>query len=90
MSEKLEGGTKDKLVIDKAVLKEAKRMQKNLTMGWVDYRKAYDMVPHSWIMEMLDIVRISPNEKILVNYSMKCWKTELTFNGKVMVQVDIN
>ena len=83
-------GTKDELVIDKAVLKEAKKMQRSLAMGWVDYRKAYDMVPHSWITEMMDTVRISPNVKRLINNSMKCWKTELSSNGKVLGQVDIN
>ena len=64
-------GIKNQLLIDTAVLKEAKKMQRNLAMGWIDYRKAYDMVPHSWITEMLDMVRISPNVKTLVNNSMQ-------------------
>ena len=28
------------------VLKEAKRTRKMLAMCWIDYRKAYDMIPH--------------------------------------------
>ena len=24
-------------------------------MVWIDYRKAYDFVPHSWILECLDM-----------------------------------
>ena len=33
-------GTKDQLLIDKAVLKDSKRRHTNLAMAWVDYRKA--------------------------------------------------
>ena len=29
------------------------RRDKNLSMAWVDYRKASDMVPHSWIIGTL-------------------------------------
>ncbi|MEM7264394.1 MAG: reverse transcriptase domain-containing protein [Pseudomonadota bacterium] len=46
-------GTKDQLIIDKAILREVKAMKRNLSMCWIDYKKAYDMVPHSWILEML-------------------------------------
>ena len=38
--------TKDQLLIDKTVLREVKRVKRNLVVGWIDYRKAYDMVPH--------------------------------------------
>ena len=40
-------GTSDQLFIDKMVLREAKSRKKNLVMGWIDYKKAYDMIPHS-------------------------------------------
>ena len=40
-------GTSNLLYIDRAVIKEVKSRYKNLAMAWVDYKKAYDMVPHS-------------------------------------------
>ena len=40
-------GTNDLLYIDKAVIKEVKSRNKNFAMAWIDYKKAYDMVPHS-------------------------------------------
>ena len=43
--------TNDLLYIDTAVIKEVKSRKKNLAMAWRDYEKAYDMVPHSWIIE---------------------------------------
>ena len=44
-------GVKDQLLINKAILKDCKKRHTNLAMAWIDYRKAYDMLPHSWIGE---------------------------------------
>lgn len=43
-------GTKDQLSIDRMVLSDCKRKHNNLAMAWVDYGKAYDTVPHSWVI----------------------------------------
>ena len=48
-------GTKDQFLIDKMVLKDAKSVKKNLEMAWIDYKKAYDMVPLLWLIEVMDI-----------------------------------
>ena len=48
-------GTKDQLLIDKAITKDARMKCRNLNMAWVDYKKAYDMVPHSWILEVISM-----------------------------------
>jgi hypothetical protein len=82
-------GTKDQLLIDKAVLREARVKKRCLSMAWIDYRKAYDMVPHSWIVEMLRMVKVAGNMEGLVTRSMKDWKTVLTSNGEVLGEVDI-
>ena len=44
-------GIKDQLLIDQVILKNCWRRLTDLSMTWEDYRKAYDMVPHSWILE---------------------------------------
>ena len=54
-------GTKHELRIDKIVLKDCKRRHINIAMTWIDYEKAYDMVPHSWISECLDMFGIANN-----------------------------
>lgn len=82
-------GTKDQLLIDKAVLREARVKKRCLAMGWIDYKKAYDMVPHSWIVEMLEMVKVADNVKRLLCGSMKDWKTVLTSNGEVLGEVGI-
>ena len=52
--------TYDLLYIDRAVIKEVKSRNKNLAMAWIDYKKAY-MVPHSWIIECLDLFGAEQN-----------------------------
>ena len=52
-------GTKDQLSIDKTVLKDYKKRHTNLFMAWIDYRKAYDLVPHSWVNECMKMFGIA-------------------------------
>ena len=54
-------GTNDLLYIDRARVKEVKSRNKNLAMAWRDYKEAYDMVPHSWIMHCLDLFGVAEN-----------------------------
>ena len=51
---KVSRGINDLLNIDRTVIKEVKSRNKNLVMAWIDYKKAYNMVPHSQIIECLD------------------------------------
>ena len=61
-------GTNDLLYIDRAVIREVKSRKKNLAMAWIDYKKAYDMVPHLWIKECLDFFGVAENiRSLLVN-----------------------
>ena len=64
-------GTKDLLCIDRAVIKEVKSRNKNLAMAWIDYEKAYDMVPHSWIIECSDLFEVAENIKSFLVNSME-------------------
>ena len=82
-------GTKDQLLIDKMVLADCKRKHKNLAMAWVDYKKAYDMVPHSWIIEGLKMAQVVENVITFLPKSMANWKTELTSCGETLGLVDI-
>ena len=54
-------GTNYLLYIDRAIIKEVKCRNKNLAIAWIDHKKAYDMVPLSWIIEYLDLFGIAEN-----------------------------
>ena len=61
-------GTNDLLYVDRAVIKNVKSRNKNLVKASVDYKKAYDLVPHSWIIECLDLFGVTENIiSLLVN-----------------------
>ena len=57
-------------------------------MAWNDYRKADDMIPHSWILESLELVQLSENIVKFVRKSMKNWNTELASLGEYLARVD--
>ena len=63
-------GTNYLLYIDRAVIKEVKSRNINLAIAWIDYKKAYDMVPHLWIIECLDLFGVAENIKSLLVNSM--------------------
>ena len=44
------------------MIMRVKTRKRNISMTWIDYKKAYDMVPLSWIIDCLETVGI--NEKI--------------------------
>ena len=46
-------------------------------MAWIDYKKVYDMVPHLWILECLEMVGAEDNIVALIRNSMAQWKTVL-------------
>ena len=46
-------------------------------MAWIDYKKAYDMVPHSWTKECLKLFEVAENIKTLLVNSMEKWKVIL-------------
>ncbi|XP_063610625.1 uncharacterized protein LOC134784476 [Penaeus indicus] len=79
-------GTKDQLLIDKAIIKNCKRRKIDLAMGWIDYKKAFDMIPQSWILRCLEMLEVADNIRSLLGNSMKNWETELT-SGKCRVPV---
>ena len=80
---------KDHSLIYKMIMTVAEWHRKNLQMLWVDYRKAYDSVPHIWIIECLCLMRAHSSVYRFVESSMKNWRTEVTFNEISFVSVDI-
>ena len=74
-------GTNDLLYIDRAVIKEVKSR--------IDYKKAYDIVPHSWMKECLDLFGVAENIKSLLVNSMEKWKVMLCSGNSELGEVEI-
>ena len=62
-------------------------------MRWINYRKAYDMVPHSWVIETLNMMSIAKNIVNFLGKTMKSWRVKLTRGaetlGKVPIKTDV-
>ena len=82
-------GTNNLLYIDRAVIKEVKSRNKNLTMVWINYKKTCDMAPHSHTIECLDLFRVADNIKSLLVNSMEKWKVMLYSGNSELREVEI-
>ena len=58
-------------------------------MAWIDYRKAYDFILHSWIKECMELMGIAENVRELLVKGMKQWKLSLTSNGNELGDVTL-
>ena len=47
----------------------------------MNYKKAYDMTPHSWILESLELVQVSEIILEFIRKSVKKYNTELASSG---------
>ena len=57
-------------------------------MAWIDYKKAFDSIPHSWIIKCMKFYKISTNIINFMQISMNEWKTNLKLyhaNGMIKV-----
>ena len=73
-------GSKTRLLIDKMICLDSKCRRINLTVAWIDFQKAFDSVPHSWILEVLSMYRVNSTLKHFIATSMNLWNTMLTVN----------
>jgi len=82
-------GTKDQLMIDKMVGVDCKARRTNLAVYWIDFQKAYDSVPHAWIVEVLKLYKFHPLIRSVLLSFMSNWNTVLSVDGEFMACIDI-
>ena len=58
-------------------------------MAWVDCKKDYDMISHSWIIECLDLLRVVENIKSLLVNCIEKWKVMLCSANSELGEVEI-
>ncbi|KAL1446706.1 hypothetical protein WDU94_005608 [Cyamophila willieti] len=70
-------GCKEQLIIDSVITKQAEKTQRNITLCYIDYKKAFDSIPHSWLLKTLEIYKIDP---VIINFltkTMEEWRTKI-------------
>ena len=73
-------GCADQLLINKMVLDETQEQRRNLFMMWYDYKKAFDSVPHPWILKSLNLACVPSQIIKTVENLMKMWSTKVYLN----------
>ena len=63
------------------ILDEVKRHRRNLFVMWFDYKKAFDSVPHNWILKALELAKVPPNLISAINRLIKVWSTKVSLHG---------
>ena len=75
----------DNLLIDRMVILICHRKKRNLSMGWVDVKKAYDSLDHGWLEEMMIIYRFHTWLRGSTENLSRSWSTIIvvtTRNGR--------
>ena len=81
--------TKGEQLIDKMVLSDCKKRCTKLGMAWIGYKKAYDMIPHSRILESLGLAQVSDNVLEFIRKLMIKLSTNSTSCGVYLSNVNI-
>jgi hypothetical protein len=63
-------------------MEQAHKDNRNLYIAYIDYRKAFDSVPHNWLVRVLEIYKIEPLIINSLQQLMKKWTITLQVKVK--------
>ena len=67
---------------NKAIYEDCRRRNKNLSIAWIDYQKAFDSVPHSWVEKSIALVGVNSKIVRFCKLSMEKRNTRLILKTK--------
>ena len=67
-----------------------KSHKRNLTTAWLNVRKEYDSLEHTWIIAVLEKLKIASNIRKTMENSMRHWHTTIELSGASIASVKIN
>ena len=68
--------------MNKMIYEEVVSNRRNLVTVWRDYKKAFDSVPHSWILESLKLAKVPDVIIQAISQLMLKWRTQARLNGE--------
>ena len=75
-------GTTDNLLIDRMVCQDSHNAHKNLSMAWIDVRKAFDSVSHEWLQEIMSLHKFAGWICRTVERLCRSWNTRIVAHTK--------
>jgi len=70
-------GCKEQLIIDSVILNQAVKTNRNIHMAYIEYRKAFNSVPHLWLDHVLTLHSVHPEIQNFLKHCMTKWNTNL-------------
>ena len=76
-------------MINKTATEECKYNRRNLICIWLDYKKAFDSVPHDWIIESLKLAKVPHTVIEAIQRLIGAWKTKVFLDkGNEKIETD--
>jgi hypothetical protein len=69
-------------MISKAVYEDCNWRNKNLSKAWIDYQKAFDSIPYSWVERSTDLAEVNSKTVRFCILSLDKWNTILHLKTK--------
>lgn len=70
-------GCKDHLLLSKSLTEECRKLKKTLIIAWMDYLKAFDSIPHSWLQKACELAGVDQPTIALLKALMDTWKIKM-------------
>ena len=64
------------------LLENTKRNKRNVSLLWIDYKKAYNSVPHSWIQKVIILYKGNPTITEFIKTTIPNWKININLPNK--------
>ena len=68
-------------------MSEVRNKKRNLITIWLDYKKAFDSVPHEWLIQSLHLAKLPEDLIRAIEHLTSQWSTVLHLKGKEEVIV---
>ena len=63
--------------VNKMIYDEVTSNRRNLVTVWLDYKKAFDSVPHSWLIRSLELAKVPEKIILAIRQLMIKWRTKV-------------
>ena len=70
-------GCTDELLIKKMVYEEVKANRRDLATAWLDYKKAFDSISHTWMIKSLELAKIPTKMTDAIKRLKNKWRTKV-------------
>ena len=80
-------GTTDNLLIDRMVLQDCVLGRRNLSMAWIDMKKAYDSVDHGWLCNAMRLHKFPQWISDTIKNICASWNTKIIARTKNGIEI---